>query len=155
MGQVAKSLALYKAFNAREPDFVTALGDIELPSRLSHLGRASKILYRSDKWRSDGRESFYIHPYESDVACYVPQREDLPEVAVRAWPGELVQLGHCVELEIDRPGAGLAYLTPPTDTILCATPDGRSLVLLHLEQGIVGALTGGRQRITDRGIEDG
>jgi hypothetical protein len=154
MGHVAKSLALYKEFNAREPDFVTAIGDIDLPTRLSLLGRASKILYRSDKWRSDGKESFYIHPYESDVRCYVPWRHDLPEVAVRAWPGELVQLGHCIDLEVARPDGSLVYLTPPEGTILCATPDGRSLVLLHPGQGILGALTGGRQRVTDRGIDD-
>lgn len=155
MGRVAESLALYKIFNSREPDFVSAIPDVKIPDRLGLLGRATKLLYRSDKWRSDGRESFYIHPYESDVKCYVPWRNGLDPVEVQAWPGELVQLGYCVEVEVDQGNGGLGYLTPPKDTILCATPDGRTLVLLHLRQGILGALTGGRQRITDRGVEDG
>jgi hypothetical protein len=155
MGQVARALALYKEFNAREADFVTALEGITFPDRLALLGMAKKILYRSDKWRSDSKESFYIHPYESDVKCYVPWREGLAPVAVRAWPRELVQLGYCVDLEIDGSGGKTLYLTPPDDTLLCGTPDGRSLVLLHLRLGVVGALSGGRQRVTDRGIEDG
>jgi hypothetical protein len=154
MGHVAKSLALYKEFNAREPDFVTAVGDLRLPDRLGLIGRARQILYRSNKWRTDGKECFYIHPYESDVKCYVPWRAGLAEVAVRAWPRELVQLGHCVDVEVETTDSAVAYLTPPESTLLCATPDGRSLALLHLGHGIVGALTGGRQRITDRGIED-
>jgi hypothetical protein len=155
VGRVAESLSLYKTFNSREPDFVSALPHIRLPDRLGLVGRATKILYRSDKWRSDGRESFYVHPYESDVKCYVPWRTGLEPVGVRAWPGELVQLGHCVDIEFDEGNGRLGYLTPPKKTILCATPDGRTLVLLHLRQGILGALTGGRQRITDRGVEDG
>jgi hypothetical protein len=154
MGQVARALALYKEFNAREADFVTALDDIELPLQLSFVGTVRKILYRSDKWRSDGKESFYIHPYASAVQCYLPGREGLPLVAVRAWPRELVQLGYCVELEIEGRGRERIYFTPPEGTLLCATPDGRTLVLLHLRHGFVGALTGGRQRITDRGVED-
>jgi hypothetical protein len=155
MGQVARSLALYKTFNAREPDFVTALPDVPLPAQLALLGAAKKILYRSDKWRSDGRASLYVHPYESDVKCYVPWQEGLDPIAVRAWPGELVQLGHCVELEIETEGEQRIYVQPRDGTLLCATPDGRTLVLLHLRLGIVGALSGGRQRVTDRGVEDG
>jgi hypothetical protein len=155
MGQVARSLALYKTFNAREPDFVTALSDLTLPDRLALLGTAKQILYRSDKWRSDGKASSYVHPYESDVKCYVPWQEGVVPVTVRAWPGELVQLGHCIELEIETPDKQRLFVRPQDGTLLCATPDGRTLVLLHLQFGLVGALTGGRQRVTDRGVEDG
>lgn len=154
MGHVARSLALYKEFNAREADFVTAIEGVALPARLGLLGTAKKILYRSDKWRSDRKETFYIHPYESAVQCYVPWRKGLAATEVRAWPRELVQLGHCVDLEIERKAGDTIYFTPPEGTLLCATPDGRSLVLLNPGSGVLGALTGGRQRITDRGIDD-
>jgi hypothetical protein len=66
-----------------------------------------------------------------------------------------VQLGHCIELEIETPDKQRLFIQPKDGTLLCATPDGRTLVLLHLQFGLVGALTGGRQRVTDRGVEDG
>lgn len=152
MGKVAKALALYRTFNAREPDFVSAV-DVAFPKRLADAGQVRKILYRSDKWRADGVESNYIHPYESAVRCLVRWQSGLRPLEVRAWPRELVQLGVCVDLEVERNDGEMQYGNFPDGTLACATPDGRSLVLLHLEHGILGALTGGRQRITDRGIE--
>lgn len=155
MGQVAKALTVYKTFNGREPDFVSAIADVHLPDRLAFVGYATTIVYGSDKWRTDKRESLYFHPYESPVECYVPWRPGFEPVFVRAWPRELAHLGRCLDLEVERPDGTKTQLGPLDDTLLCGTPDGRSLVLLHPEQGIVGALTRGRQRLTDRGIEDG
>jgi hypothetical protein len=152
MGKVADALALYRTFNAREPDFVSAV-DVCLPDRLADAGYARQILYRSNKWRTDGVASDYLHRYESAVRCLVRWEDGLPPVLIKAWPRELVHLGFCLDLEVETAEGTVRYGNLPNDTLLCATPDGQSLVLLHLEHGILGALTGGRQRITDRGIE--
>jgi hypothetical protein len=152
VGRVAEALALYRTFNARQPDFVTAL-DVEFPRELARVGRARQILYRSDKWRSDGVATYYVHPYESEVDCLVRPEGTLERVVVRAWPTEAVQLGECIEVAAEAQDGGFRSVKPPAGTLLCATPDGRSLLFVHPRHGILGALTGGRQRITDRGVE--
>lgn len=152
MGRVAEALALYRTFNARQPDFVTAV-DLTFPDELGRVGWARQILYRSDKWRSNGIATYYLHPYESDVECLVIPEGPGQRVRVRAWPTEAVKLGECIEVAAESLSGEFRAIRPPDGTLLCATPDGRSLLLVHPRHGVLGALTGGRQRITDRGIE--
>lgn len=154
MGPVKQAVDLYRTFQAKEPDHVTALDPaIQFPPRLGSAGLVKRLLYRSAKWRKDDGESFYIHDYETPVEYCEPWRTGLHPVRTPAWPREVVKLGDCIDLEVRAEEGGLFYPTVPKRTLLCATPDGRSLVLLHLKLGIVGALIGGRQRVTERGIE--
>lgn len=93
-----------------------------------------------------------MHTYESPVAFAVPWRHGLSKVpSIKAR--EFVQLGECAELEVVQRDGAKRVDVYPRHTRLCATPDGKSLVLIHLDLGFLGAITGGRQRITDRGIE--
>jgi hypothetical protein len=150
---VRKGLSLYETFHARPPDFVTALDSaIQLPEWLGVSGQALRIWYASDKWRKDGEAGLYVHPYESTVYLCEPWREGLRRLpSPRATV--LVLLGLCVAVEVKRGAGDIAYPVLPDVTELCATEDGRSLVLLDRSTGILGAIVGEKQRITDRGIE--
>jgi len=151
---VRRALAIYRAFQARAPDFVTALDKrIQFPARIGSVGRVKRLLYRSAKWTDGEEEHAYIHDYESPVEFCEPWREGLRAVKSPRWPRELVQLGSAVELELATHAGERAFVSPVRGTLLCATPNGRTLVLLHPGSGIVAALVGGEQRVTDRGVE--
>lgn len=151
---VHEALSVYRTFQAKLPDFVTALDErIQFPRRLGSVGRAKRILYRSGKWRDDGAQHDYIHEYKTRVEFCEAYREGLGPVRPPAWPRELVDLGECLEVEVEADDGKILYPTIPRGTLLCATPDGRTLVLLNLRRGILAALVGGAQRITDRGVE--
>jgi hypothetical protein len=75
---VKKALDLYRAFQSKEPDFVTALDDaIAFPRAFGAIGRAVGIFYESSKWRRDGGETGFHHTYESAVDFCEPWREGL------------------------------------------------------------------------------
>lgn len=151
---VHQALGVYRSFQAKEPDFVTALDErIRFPAKLGSVGRVKRLLYRSGKWRDDGKEYDYVHVYSTRVDFCEPYRTGLRPVRTPEWPRELVQLGRCLDAEVQADDGTLLYPELPGGTLLCGTPDGRSLVLLHLRRGILAAIVGSAQRITDRGVE--
>lgn len=151
---VRRALGVYRSFQAKDPDWVSALDErIQFPSKLGLIGRVVKIIYQSGKWREDGLRHVYIHRYESGVKLCEAWREGLAPVRAPEWPRELIELGELVEAEVEDAEGQVRYVRVPKATLLCATPDGKTVVLLHLRLGILAALVGGAQRITDRGIE--
>lgn len=151
---VREALGVYRSFQAKEPDFVTALdGRFAFPARLGSVGTMKRLLYRSAKWRDDGKEHDYVHEYATAAQFCEAYRDGLRPVRTPKWPRELVHLGTCLDVEVVAADGALAYPTLPTGTLLCGTPDGRTIVLLHLRRGILAAIVGSGQRITERGIE--
>lgn len=94
-----------------------------------------------------------MHEYATPVHFCEAYREGLQPVRPPKWPRELVHLGVCLDVEVVTREGATAYPTLPFGTLLCGTPDGRTLVLLHLRRGILAAIVGSSQRITERGIE--
>lgn len=151
---VSAALEVYRSFQAKEPDIVTALDErIGFPKRLGSVGQVKRLLYRSSKWRKDGKEHDYVHVYSTPVELCEPYRDGLQPIRSPKWSRELVHLGTCLDVEVMAKGGKMIYPSLPSGTLLCGTPDGRSLVLLHLRRGILAALIGSAQRITDRGVE--
>ena len=151
---VRDALDLYRTFTAKHPNWVTALGDdIQFPERIGRTGRALRIWYASDKWRVDNDMQLYVHTYDGVVDFCEPWRKGLQEVQAPRWPREIVQLGRCVAVEVERNPGVVRYPLLPDGTLLCATPDRTALVLVHPDIGILAVIVGGEQRVTERGIE--
>jgi hypothetical protein len=149
-----QALALYETWSAREPDFVTALdAQVQFPSRWGASGKVRTIWYASDKWRSDGAAQLYVHPYDAPPDFCEPWCPGLRAVETGPTPREIVQLGECIAVEVARDRGGDPYPVLPDGTLLCAAPDGRMLVLAHPHHGIVAAIVGPGQRVTERGVE--
>lgn len=70
----AKAVDIFERFMARRPrkNYYVELTGIPMVQ----LGSAIHIVYRSDKWTDDGRETDYIHDYDRGVRCYADNHED-------------------------------------------------------------------------------
>src|SRR5262249_48226019 len=152
MSQIASAVSLYRRFHAKDPDWVTGLPGVVLPLHLGEIGRMAFLAYRSAKWSEAGEEQNYIHEYRSDVRFFEPWRSGLRRVAAGPWPLELVQLGDCLAVVLEVSGE---FFQPAIrrGTNLVATPDGKRLALYEPVRGIVAVIQGGKQQITERGIE--
>src|SRR5579871_1201617 len=151
---VHTALDLYRTFQAKEPDFVTALDEaVTFPPAFGAIGKAQIIWYGSSKWRGDGAETWYEHTYTSPVDFCEPWRDGLRAIESPERPDALVLLGRCIAVQVECDGGEVRFPRLPKGTLLTATPDGRALVLVDEQRGVLGALLGGSQRITDRGIE--
>ena len=150
---IARAVDLYRQFHDKEPHRVSELpADIRLPEKLGDVGRAILIVYRSAKWSADGHQQNYIHSFESNVRFCEPWRRGQRAIETRHWPRELVALGDFIDGVVERSGS---YMRPIVlrGTKLAATSDGKRLLLLHPDAGIMAALVGGKQRVTTSGIE--
>jgi len=145
---------VYEKFMARKADRVIPLSaEVKMPSRWGAIGQAIRLWYESWKWRTDGAVGFYVHTYESAVEFCEPWRAELRPVAGPKGVRELVYLGRCVGVEIMLDDGKVRYPELAPSTLLCATPDGRSLVFVDPKRGIRAALLGGAQTITAHGVE--
>ena len=143
------AVGMYETFHDRIPDRVLAL-PVKMPRSFGKVGRVALLAYRSAKWT--GRSHAYVHEYESDVWFCEPLPKGRKRIAAGRWPRQLVELGEVMDV-IVAIDDGFARPRLGRGTRLCATPDGKRIVLYDPRRGIVAALLGPAQKVTERGIE--
>lgn len=144
----------YEVFHKKRPLRVVEL-DADLPRMVVPVGQAISTMYRTDKWKPDGKDEDYKHVHDPEddgpreeyrlgegVFLYEPASEAkrslfdgeklptaraqrLPRRPYKAW----ALLGYCLGLFVQRLDNETHYSTHPRGTYLFASPDGRMLML--------------------------
>lgn len=134
--------------------------DVVLPS-MKPAGRATRVMYRSDKWHTPGSTVDYYHDHPAHgVRLWLPapRGQRFPY----KWPDAVAVLGVCTAWYHD-PGNGAVQETKPKGCILVASPYGHVdatapqrifLAAVERRTGRVLALIDGPSlRLTAHGIE--
>ncbi len=139
------------------------------PTPMALFGLATKITYRSDKWKPDGQEEKYIHAFkhpqtrilvnppddrskEATRLRHAPHFDDLLSPAkdtAFAW------LGHCMHLEYrEHAKAALRYwqFLPNDQPMLAVAPSHPNILLLVWQNAPCWIVTSPILRVTARGI---
>jgi hypothetical protein len=163
--QLDKAMDRYETFHAKKPIRLIEL-EHELPTGWEHKGDALAVMYRTDKWKSDGTDEDYKHlhdagddkPYEINrgVRIYEPKRggQRLPV----ARPKALALLGYCLGAFV-RQRDGEIYETNPRGCYLFSSPSGNLLLLYSPDKqpdgssGFLAAMAGGNLRVLKDGID--
>ncbi len=163
--KVQRAAATYRMWHQKHPDAVDEQ-DYHFPERISPIGFADAIIYKSDKWEDDGDFYEYHHEFDShpevfmegDVAPFPASRAvstarllRVPDV--RASTSTSMPLLATVQTLVIAPFDGgpkhnLHFRNPPP---LCCTTDKKTLVILSDTMGPI-IISGGKMVITERGI---
>jgi hypothetical protein len=141
------ALGLYPSFHAADPIAVIPLDRIAREAEaLGVTGTVERISYRSDTG------FLRHHQYRSTVTLCEPTTADAPHPRLRGWLDGLVDVGECLELRVRRSERATSWPLP-WRTRLCATLDGKALLLLNFDRGLIGALFGPQLTVSDDGVE--
>lgn len=148
---------LYRMWNARKADEAFATS-FEFPQDMGVLGRAMRIIYWSDKWKTDGTGDYYEHDFDTSPEVYCESAEHgvksidaltkVKDINNResGWP----VLAEVMELSLERLEGGVKTYKFSKPPIMTCSSDKKSVIILYKREPII--IRGGRMRVTARGI---
>jgi len=171
----------YEIFHDKTPIRVAEL-DHDVPTEWVRVGDALGVMYRTDKWKSDGTDEDYKHlhdagddkpyPVAKGVRFYEPAAEAPRSRVGRqrrssargqrlpvARPKAIALLGYCLGVFIRRDDDGETYEVNPRGCYLFSSPSGNLLLLYSPQKqpdgssGFLGAMAGGKLRVLKDGID--
>lgn len=144
--KLAKAVSNYEMWHQRRAKKITK-ASFSFPGHVSKIGRAIEILYRSDKFETDGKFYDYSHTFDSRPFVY-GQDGSSDEDAVS---GELsLPLLGTVKWLLIKTASGEETLTFPRGTILSCSSDRKTVIILNKGDPLF--VRGGKMVVTKRGI---
>lgn len=156
------AVGLYRTFHQFEPSDIGEFhAEFHIPEIGTHVGRASRMFYRSDKLNPETGEDEgcvdYVHDYGPRIRVlrFGKQTHGLEKPVPRWLRGEveLVLIGSCL---------GFSYVTHAGEAVEAKTtrpyPDwyasrcGRALLVVSQRRTLEAILVGGELRVTALGV---
>jgi hypothetical protein len=157
--EVERAAEMYEKFHRLPVNKVDVDLEMEMPTHVTKVGRATHVMYRSGKvdpetGRKPRAPQNYIHDHDAGVDLYEPGAGDIEVPRAIAAAQGLVRLGHCLGLGYIDPDDGERYEMEggrPLPELYC-TPDGKALVIVEAKREILFVVWGGALGVEPRGI---
>jgi len=154
----AKATKRYRTFHTKDPRRIVKL-EHQLPAEVGLVGDALSVLYRTDKWHEDGKDTDYKHNFETAVKVYEPVGEQ-PWLGPTERPeydaDPIVLLGQCLGFFLRRHDDEEIYETRlPTarPTWLFCSANGHQLYVYDPDRGFRAVFYGGKLSVKSDGID--
>lgn len=156
----------WRMWHQKEPREIIPT-EFKFPKTMILVGRADRILYRSDKWEEDGDFYTYYHDFDSHPEVYTTRNSPLAK-SISARRNEEIDVADFLGMEHIDAELSLPLLATTMELILlddqnkkkskkfrpepplCCTSDLKTLVILFEGSPII--IRGGRMVVTERGI---
>lgn len=145
--------ARYKIFHKKEPRGVVTLKG--MPDDLREIGQAISVMYETDKWEPDGKDTRYKHLHGKGVRAFEvvglgAGADELPVDPPTPDEG-FARLGRCLGFFVKAGNDMREY--NPRDTDLFTSPSGDLLGVYCPSRGWVAFMAGGKLRVEAEGID--
>lgn len=156
----------WRMWHQKEPREIIPTS-FKFPKKMVPVGKANRILYRSDKWEEDGDFYTYYHDFDSHPTVYTTEKSPLAK-GLRSNGEEKIDVADFLGMEHINAELSLPLLATTMELIitgedgkkrtkkfrleppLCCTSDLKTLVILSDDIPII--IRGGKMVVTERGI---
>lgn len=156
----------WRMWHQKEPREIIPTS-FKFPKKMVPVGKADRILYRSDKWEDDGDFYTYYHDFDSRPTVYTTDKSTLAAIRENNTEGQ-IDVADFLGMEHINAELSLPLLATTMELVvigedgkrrtkkfrpeppLCCTADLKTLLILADDIPII--IRGGKMVVTERGI---